>query len=157
MPIYVIDAHALIALEEATASLGEDFLRLLDRMTDLAAAGKLICPPLVIAECRNYADGDRVTSWLRAASGHFNDTSEHWSYMEHVLDGCPSMLDPDDPDENPQVAVLALALYRGESAKTIVVTEEWIDQPGRVSLGNACQKLGTKAIGSTAFIRRVMK
>jgi hypothetical protein len=137
--IYIPDASALIALEEACLNAGHQIDEVLEGLTDLAIAGKLLCPPLVVRECKRLGDGEPTTRWLKASSGHFGQSDDPWEYMEVVLSRCPLLLDPDDTEENPQVAVLALALYLTDiqDDDVIVITDQWVDSPIRQSLGNA--------------------
>ncbi|QHF21654.1 hypothetical protein GTU71_12975 [Rathayibacter sp. VKM Ac-2762] len=157
MPLYILDASALIALEDTCIDAGHQIEDILDSLTELAIQGSLVCPPLVIKECRRLGDGESTVRWLRASSGHFSRLDDPWDYMETVLSSCPELIDPDDMNENPQVAVLALALFSQTTSneEVIVVTDQWVDSPMRQSLGTAAAVIDVMALPVKDFVLTV--
>lgn len=157
MTLYIPDASAIIALESACGAAGHNIDDILESLTDLAISGNLVCPPLVIKECKRLGEGEPTTRWLRASSGHFGQSDDSWEYMEIVLANCPGLLDPDDMDENPQVAVLALALFLKErcAENVVVVTDQWIDNPIRQAMGSAAPLVDVSALTVELFILEV--
>lgn len=154
--MYVIDATGLIALEARASEVGASFRDLLSTLTTLAESGDLVCPPLVVAECRRLGATDLITSWIRAAQGHFSDASPSWDLAAEVLAKCPGLIHPDDTEESSQVEVLALAIARQRTQHdVVVVTEQWDDLPDRSALGPVAFHAGVCAISTPAFVARL--
>jgi hypothetical protein len=155
--LFVLDASAYIALEVTCTDGGYDINDILDLMTDLAATGCLKSPPLVLQECKRLGKDESATRWLRASSGHFSAADDSWEHMEAVLTACPALLDPDDLNENPQVAVLALALHAqdAQGQQVIIVTDQWVDNPLRQALGNAAAVMSVTAQPVEMFIENL--
>jgi hypothetical protein len=153
---YIFDASAVIALEEACLAAHVAFNEVSDVLTDLAIGQDLACPPIVLRECREYGDSDAGTRWLKSVSGHFVGNADPWEYLETVLTGCPTLINPDDPNESPQATVLAMALYKSQSRQDVVlVTDQWINMPNRIALGPAALQLGIDAIATDALVAAV--
>lgn len=153
MPLYIFDASAIIALEEACATAGHDFEDVADALTDLAMKHEMSCPPVVLRQCREYGEGEAGTRWLKSVSGHFVGIADPWEYLETVLAACPSLIDPDDPNESPQATVLAMALFKKRTRPDVVlVTDQWVDMPTRIALGSAARLVGVSAISPDALI-----
>jgi hypothetical protein len=157
MTLYIPDASAIIALEDACTASSRGVEDVLESLTDLAIAGDLVCPPLVLKECKRLGDGEPTTRWLKSTSGHFGPSDDPWEYMETVLASCPGLLDPDDIGENPQVAVLALALFmqRSRNDEVFVVTDQWVDNPIRQSMGSAAALVQISTLTVDQFVEIV--
>jgi hypothetical protein len=153
VPTYVLDTAAIISIEKESVQLGVSASEVFRRMTDLTVAGDLICPPIVVSECKKYGGEDEGTNWLRLAVANFNDTSQHYSFLDAAMDCCPEMFDEDDPEENPQLVVLALALYRKNKGQDVViVTGDWVNQPAVRALGHSAANATVLAISVPQFI-----
>jgi hypothetical protein len=158
MTIFVLDASAIIALEDACDGAGVAVDEILDQLTDLAIAAELTCPPSAVKDCLRLGAGEAATRWLRSASGHFGRIDDPWEFMETVFAECPDLLDPDDPDDDPQVAVLALALYVTENSvgvEVIVVTDQWAENPIKSPLGPCAELVGVPALNVGQFLTRL--
>lgn len=135
---------------------GHSLADVLEAMTELAIAGDLTCPPIVLRECRKFGEDEPVTRWLRATSGHFKASDDPWEYLEQVLASCPMLIDPDELGESPQTTVLAMALFQGESrTDVVIVTDQWQDLPTRQALGNAASALSVRAISVENFLGEI--
>lgn len=159
--IFVLDATALVALETAAPICGITFPDLLNELTTLAEDGELICPPLVIKDCKQLGETDLVTSWVRMAQASFHDASPPWDLTEEALSMCDVLFDPDDTDENAQIEVVALALQRSRAGhEVVVVTDQWVALPdGRGPLGptfNSVKVAQAEAWDVASFILEVM-
>lgn len=153
---YILDATAVIALEDDCNAGSFVLDDVLDYMTTLAINGSLICPRLAIDQCRKLGSSDPGTRWVRTASGHFDDTEESWEYYDQVLDSCNDLVDPDDLEENPQVGVLASALkHRDGGYDVTVVTAQWENNPLQRSQGSAASMLNIPAISMRAFLNAI--
>jgi hypothetical protein len=156
VPLYILDASAVIALEEACLNAGLEFDEVTDVLTDLAIAKDLACPPVVLRQCREFGDGDGGTRWLKGVSGHFAGIADPWEYLETVLAACPTLINADDPNESPQATVLALALYRAQTRTDVtIVTDQWVDMPGRTALGPAASLVRVQAITPDALVSAI--
>lgn len=157
MGVYVLDAHALLALESAAAAQGMQVDDLLDALTTLAEQGELICSPLTLRDCREYGDStDRIVTWARAASGHFRDASVTWDIVDHVITHCRTLVDKDETRESAQIEALALAVYRQRTGDDVeLVTGQWVDTPMYTALGNTAANVSVSAITPDDFIQRL--
>jgi hypothetical protein len=155
--LYILDATAVVALEDCCTVESVPFQAVLDALTGLAEMGDFVCPPIVVKQVRTFADGEFVSTWLRSTAGHFGDVVDPWDYLETVLLECPGLIDPDSTQESPQAVVLALALHRQDvGAEVLVVTDQWSDLPNRQSLGSACGSLGIAAISVHELLTRLV-
>lgn len=151
--IYVLDAHALIALQDAAATAGFDFDDLLSKMTALVEDGQLVCPPSVVRECRDFGETDLITSWVRMASANFNDASVSWDIAEQVISSHPTLVDSTETRENPQVDVLGLAIQRkNRNHDVVIVTGQWVDTPICAALGTVAAAADVTAMTPMEFI-----
>lgn len=153
MPLYILDASAVVSLADTCDAVGHAWDEVADALTELAIAGDLTCPAIVIRECRRYGEDEPSTKWLRQASGHFANSEDPWEYLEEVLATCPTLIDQDETGENPQATVLAMARFQSQSRDdVIIVTDQWSDLPTRRALGSAAAAMGVSAITVQAFV-----
>lgn len=153
-PLYVFDASALIALETHCATSGVTFTHLVSALTDLNENAQLLCPPLVVKECKTLGATDLITSWVRAAASGFSGASPEWDFIGEAIDLCPDLLNSDDKNESAQIEVVALALQRSHDGHSVtVVTDQWLALPdGTSALGPACRSAGLFATTVPDFI-----
>lgn len=156
--VYVIDASSFIEIEEVCAADGFAFDLVLARMTDLCSGCDLTFPPLVVRDCRDLAETDIITSWVRSSAAGLQNNSPGYELTGEVLGKCPSVFDPDDDRESAEVEVLALALSHLDAGSAVtVVTAQWIDSPSRQALGNAARVMGLSSLDTVAFVRAIMR
>lgn len=158
MGYFVIDASALVVLERHCGDSCA-YQKLISEMTNLAQAGELSCPPLATEYASSSDDRGFMTSWVKLAAAHYKFYSPDYMHLDSVLDLCPGLLDPDDPDESPQVEALALALHVEAAlgpASVSLVTDQWIDPPLTDAQGPAAGQLGMKAITVPEFVHSLI-
>lgn len=158
MGYFVIDASALVVLERHCKDQ-LDYQKLISEMTNLAQGGKLSCSPLATRYASSSDDHGFMTSWVRLAVPHYRFSSPDYMHLDSVLDSCPDLLDPDDPDESPQVEALALALHVEATlgpCSVSVVTDQWIDPPLTAAQGPAAARLGLTAITVPDFVHALI-
>jgi hypothetical protein len=107
--VYVVDAHALIALESMHLT-GGVLNQVLDEMTELVRSERLCCPNPVVKFCRTYAKNEAVTMWVNAVSGHRSRKTVSTDFQTHVMDICEDIADPDDTEESISLFVAAMCL-----------------------------------------------
>lgn len=150
-PVYIIDSYSLLAMP-SLCKPHQQLGHLLTAMTDMVRQGILTFPNLVVKECKKYGSGEFPTMWADAASGHRQNISAPYEFMENVLDLCPDVADWDDSDESVQVDVLTLALFRARSSDVVVVTEDTNDVPERMCLIKAANQLALPAVTFSEFL-----
>jgi hypothetical protein len=131
-------------------------MQVLSVMTDLAEQGALVSPALVIRDCKDYAEYDQITVWIKAVAGHFRDSNPDYAAVEQVMLSCPDLINLDDQEENAEVEVLALALQRLEHSDVRVVSGQWSDLPDRAALGPSAGRVDVEALRVEEFIREIL-
>lgn len=156
MDIYILDSSSLLAFDDLCQPGGQRN-HFYSSLTSLAISGLVICPVGVIAECSDFAQDSPGTTWVRAAQGHFRDASEQWDHMGVAMDLCPRLSDEESFEEQANVAVVALGLYRKEQGQhVIVVTDDWADGPATECLGTSAPKANLDTMTAAEFVRAVL-
>ncbi|MGW4208341.1 DUF4411 family protein [Lentzea sp. NPDC004789] len=152
-PIYVIDSHALIELQRVPC-LPARLNLVFDSMTDMVHASRLNFPAPVVRECKEYAEGEPVHTWVKAISVGRRIIAPDAEYQVVVLDACENIADPDDDEESVPlfVAALALQLRDQNGSEPFVVTEDRRSHPVRASLLEACSALGLQSVTLMQFL-----
>ncbi|WP_432165783.1 hypothetical protein [Streptomyces sp. bgisy031] len=150
--IHVIDTHALLALPGHCADSSKIHL-FFDGLTNQVASGALTFPSLVVHDCRAYAEGEIVHTWIKAVSAHRKYQSVDNGWLEEVLTQCEQLADIDDDQEQTPLSVGAMSLMLSDSGMDVrVVTEDRLELPNRICLFEACSTLGLQAISANDFL-----
>jgi hypothetical protein len=155
--LFVLDAASFIELQEACAAECHPFDVVLSRLTNLCTEGKLLFPPLVVRDCREFGETDLVTSWVRSNAIHLSSHAPGYDFVGQVMCECPALFDVDDERESAEIEVLALALSRrNDGVSVAVVTGQWVDSPVRQSLGSAAIAMNFDTMSTRKFVNNVM-
>ncbi|MFC8532931.1 DUF4411 family protein [Streptomyces sp. NPDC057249] len=151
-PLYVIDTHALLTLP--TLCTSEDRVySFFDLLTEEISAGNLTFPNLAMQDCKKFAEGEFIYTWVKAASAHRKQYRVDNGWQEDVLGTCEELADFDDECEQTPVLVASLALMVSDTGRsTVVVTEDNRELPNRMCLGDACQALGLASMSTADMI-----
>lgn len=152
-PLYVIDAHALLTLPGLCSS-EERIYSFFDHLTDEMASGNLTFPNQVLQDCKKFAEGEFLYTWIKAASAHRKHYRVDNGWQEEVLGTCEDLADFDDDCEQTQVIVASLALMNADTGRQcIVVTEDRLELPNRLCLSDACLSLGLESMTATEMLQ----
>ncbi|MFD5216939.1 hypothetical protein ACFWMH_04555 [Streptomyces tendae] len=151
-PLFVIDAHALLALPPLCADENK-IHSFFDRLTEEVEAGNLTFPSLVLQDCRKFAEGELLFTWAKAVAAHRTVSRVDNSWQEEVLTACEEIADIDDDCEQTAVLVASMAMMLSDNGRAVsVVTEDRFDLPNRMCLNEACGVLGLAALSAVDFL-----
>lgn len=155
MQIHVADTYALLEVPRACSSPSE-LPPVLDGLTTMIMDGSLTFPDIVVQECRKYAQGDHIYTWINAVSGHRFQKAVPGQWHVEVLGICADIIDEDDEaDQAPLfVASMARMLSASGSSEVYVVTEDRKNVPERKCLAEACKDLDLVTITVADLIAR---
>ncbi|MCX4559012.1 DUF4411 family protein [Streptomyces phaeochromogenes] len=152
-PLFVIDAHALLALPSLCAD-DNKIHSFFDRLTEEVGASNLTFPSLVLQDCRKFAEGDLIYTWVKAVSAHRKISRVDNSWQEEVLTACEELVDIDDDCEQTAVLVASMAMMVSHNGRAVsVVTEDRLELPNRMCLHDACGVLGIDAVSTVEFLQ----
>lgn len=137
----VFDASSVI---EVKRLLRRDQWRVLRELENRVEAGRILVPREAAREVKDCAHPDAPGVWMYGVESKIqNPRDPDDEILREVLAQCPEMIDDPDqpPDGDPYVVALALQLRR-DGRQAYVVTEDFNDKPGGVSVATACQRLG---------------
>lgn len=149
----MIDSHALIELQRVPCHPSRLNL-VFDKMSDLVNAARLNFPTPVVRECKEYAEGEPVHTWVKAVSSGRRMVAPDSEFQVMVLDACEDIADPDDDEESAPlfVAALALQLRAQNGISPLVVTEDRLPNPVRACLMDACILLSLQVVTLQDFL-----
>ncbi|MFJ2107111.1 DUF4411 family protein [Streptomyces microflavus] len=151
-PLYVLDTHALLTLPSLCTS-DDRVYSFFDLLTEEISAGHLTFPNLAIQDCKKYAEGEFIYTWVKATSAHRKQYKVDNGWQEEVLGICQELADFDDECEQTPVLVASLALMLNDTGRSaVVVTEDNRELPNRMCLGDACRLLGLSSIPTVDMI-----
>ncbi|MBE2320404.1 hypothetical protein DVA67_030860 [Solirubrobacter sp. CPCC 204708] len=129
---------------------------ILDHLTDLVTGGSVTFANDVIADMRQSYDGDHSLTWTVAVKASLFEPAVPWTEKQDVQDAYPELVDPNTARETCLPAVLAQARRLGSpSTPCCIVTEDFGEKPGRMSLAAACAAEGIRCISAADFLDEV--
>jgi uncharacterized protein DUF4411 len=153
--LWVIDTSSLLAIREHFSSAHER--KILAGMAGYATRKKLFYPPEVCSELERGAESlsnpDAPLIWARDHK-HCSERPAELTTLRRILERVPDLIDPDNPYEqaDPYVLAVALDLHIG-GFDVCVVTEDRRDRPTRVSLATAAGMFRLATVPLHAFVR----
>ncbi|MFS8203330.1 DUF4411 family protein (plasmid) [Streptomyces sp. CWNU-52B] len=151
-PLFVIDAHALLALPPLCADATKVHA-FFDRFTGEVEAGNLTFPSLVMQDCRKFAEGELLYTWVKAVAAHRKFSRVDNSWQEEVLTVCEELADIDDDCEQTAVLVASMAMMLEDAGRSVsVVTEDKYELPNRMCLYDACGLLEIDTLSAVEFV-----
>lgn len=163
--IFPIDTSSLIRIRELFGRGNEGaVLRLL---TELATNRQIVYPPEVSEEIERGArnDQDPLLRWIRSTR-EVAERRASFDNVRRVLTLAPDLVDADnvheeaDPylvalglDLRPENLMLDLERSEGMSTEVIIITDDRIDKPRKLSLATAAGVVGLPSIPMFAFLR----
>ncbi|MEU6069221.1 DUF4411 family protein [Streptomyces sp. NPDC047082] len=154
-PLFVIDAHALLALPPLCTDENK-IHSFFDRLTEEVEANNLTFPSLVLQDCRKFAEGELLYTWVKAVAAHRRISRVDNSWQEEVLTECEELADIDDDCEQTAVLVASMALMLIDTGRDVcVVTEDRFDLPNRMCLHDACGVLGIDVMSALEFLQNL--
>lgn len=127
-------------------------------LSGLVAKGWLFFPPEVYHELErgspaNALADDPALEWAKSARTQA-EKAANLETVREVLAVAPELVDPDKSDEQADPYVLALAIdVRGLGFDVTVVTDDFRDKPGKLSLATAAGMLGIVSVPLGGFAR----
>lgn len=149
--IFVLDTESIVTIPVLVKA--SKLNECLDALTDHVTSGVVSYPDQVLTECKRIADGESITTWLKAVAGSRKHHRVPYAQTVKVLASCPELIDVDASDEPSSVAVAAMghSLYEA-GTDFVIVTEDRRAQPTRLCLADACVALGFAALDTTGFL-----
>jgi len=126
-------------------------------LSALVARGWLFFPPEVYHEIERGTPtdvtDDPALEWSKKARA-LAEKAANLQTVGDVLAVAPELIDPDKSDEQADPYVLALAIdLRGLGFDVTVVTDDFRDKPGKLSLATAAGMLGVPSVPLIGFAR----
>jgi hypothetical protein len=153
---WVIDTSSLLGVRELFGRAGEK--KVFATLSGLVTRGCLFFPPEVYHELERGSPADTVTNdpaleWAKTVRTQAEKAAS-LETVKAVLAIAAELLDPDKSDEQADPYVLAVAIdVRGLGFDVTVVTDDFRDKPGKLSLATAAGMLGVPSVPLGGFAR----
>jgi hypothetical protein len=148
--VYVFDGSSII-----TAGLLDDAPEIFDLFGELIHGHRACFPDEVLAELGRLAKDEHPNTWAKGIAPTRCHKGASYKIFGWVAQNVQDLIDYDAEHSSPAAAVLAQARELSTPAfEAIVVTEDIIDKPTRISLATACQQLDMPYVRLHECIRR---
>jgi hypothetical protein len=155
--IWVLDTSSVIEIRRSIENTKKQAV--LNSMSSLVTAGRLVFPIEVVKELERFADPnspDAQYLWTKGHEEMAKAQSPSFEEVKSVLSIVPDVLDPDkdsgEEEADPYVLAVANRL-RSEGRDGRVVTQETKDTPRKISMNSACGVLGLPSVPLSIFLR----
>lgn len=154
--IWVLDSSALVNFKDDIPVQRQ--WQAFKRLEEMVTGGEIALPRKVIKEVSEIAHPDLPGAWapgMRGLLKHPVDADDR--VLRYVMERAKNVVDPDDPRDDADPHVLALALQlQAPGRKAIVVTNDEKDRlPNKIALTTACGILGVRSVSGRAFLAEV--
>lgn len=148
--VWVIDTSSLLAIDEECSAAEARAAYAL--MTRLVEEGRLVWPPQVEEEL-SRGNPDEPTRW--AQENQTGKQAPTFDLVQDVMAKAGNVVDKHKAEEDADAYVLALALrVVGDGRRICVVTNDYRDGRGRLSMASACEKhLGLPTMRLKSFLQ----
>src|SRR5262249_17528730 len=144
LTVYCIDTSSLVNLRKWRPR--SRFPDPWKRLDELIEDKRLIAPAAVMDELKEVDDA--LLNWSRKRKAMFRrNWKELVEYAQQILADFPGLVDPDDPTNQADPFVVALAMRESRSElypPTVIVLTEEKYSPGKHRIPHVCQARGLK-------------
>lgn len=152
--VLVADTASLI---EVRAAVGREYeRRVWSHFSELARQGLLIWPPQVTEELDRGIPDDPALNWIRSHASSCEKKSDLATVRE-VLRVAPTLVDPDNPREQADPYVIALAMDTVSAgglfaSGVMILTDDRRDKPRKISLASAAGLLHIPSVPIRVYL-----
>jgi hypothetical protein len=151
--VYVFDGSSIIAV-----GLRQDAAQIFELFGDLIHANRACFCDEVLDELSRLAREEQANTWAKAIASSRCHKGASYKIWGWVAQNVPDLIDHDAEHEGSSVGTLALARELEKwTIAPVVVTEDIIDKPTRLSLTTACQRLSVSCCRVDECVRAVRK
>lgn len=157
---WIIDTSSLLKVRELFGRAGER--KVFSTLSALATKGALFFPPQVYDELERGSLSDALSNdpalqWAKSARSHAEKPANLETVRE-VLAIAPDLVDADKADDQADPYVLAVAIdVRGLGFDVTVVTDDYREKPGKISLSTAAGMLRVPSVTLEGFSRLITR